>query len=65
MQRLVQAEDLARCVMENMIIIHGYLRKKAAINSNIGRDDDRINQGGLKCVSVSTGTNVISMMPHL
>ena len=48
-----------------MIIIHRYLRKKAAINSNIGRDDDRINQGGLKCVSVSTGTNVTSMMPHL
>ena len=53
------------CNGKHMTVIHGYLKKKAAINSNIGRDDNRINQGGLKCVSVNTGTNVISMMPHL
>ena len=61
MQRLAQAEDLARCAMENVKIIHGYLRKKTAANNKKGLTDGRKNQGGMKCASVNTGTDVISM----
>ena len=43
-----------------MTTLHGYLRKKAAINSEKGLTDDRENEG-VKCASVNTGTDVISM----
>ena len=41
-------------------MLHGYLRKKTAINSDKGLTDDGKNQG-LKCASVNTGAVVISM----
>ena len=37
------------------------LKKEAAINSDKGLADDEKNQGGVKCASVNTGTDVISM----
>ena len=39
---------------------HGYLSKKTAINSDKGLTDDGKNEG-VKCASVNTGTDVISV----
>ena len=60
MQRLLQAEDLARCAVENVTTLHGYLRKQAVINSDKGLTDDGKNEG-VKCASVNTSTDVISL----
>ena len=43
-----------------MAILHGYLRKKTAINSDKGLTDDEKNEG-VKCASVNTDTDIISM----
>ena len=44
-----------------MTTLHGYLRKKTAINIDKDLADDGKNQGGVKCASVNTGTVAISM----
>ena len=49
------------CNGKHMTTLHGYLRKKAAINNNKGLVDDGKIQGCMKCASVNTGTDVISM----
>ena len=41
--------------------LHGYFRKKTTINSDKGLGDDRKSQGDVKCTSVITGTDVISI----
>ena len=44
-----------------MTILHGSLRKKTAINSDKGLTYDGKNKEGMKCASVNTGTDVISI----
>ena len=49
------------CNGKHVTTLHGYLRIKTAINSDKGLTDDGKNQEGVKCVSVNTGTDVVSM----
>ena len=49
------------CSGKHLTTLHGYLRKKTAINSDKVLTDDGKNQEGVKCVSVSTGTDVVSI----
>ena len=42
-------------------ILQGYLRKTTAINSDKGLTHDGKNQESVKCASVNTGTDLISM----
>ena len=49
------------CNGKHVTTLHGYLRIKTAINSDKGLTDDGKNQEGIKCVSVNTGTDVVSM----
>ena len=44
-----------------MTILYGSLRKKTAINSDKGLTYDGKNKEGMKCASVNTGTDVISI----
>ena len=48
------------CYGKLVTTLHGYLRKKAAINSDKSLTGDGKNEG-VKCASVNTGTDVISM----
>ena len=49
------------CNGKHVTTLHGYLRKKKAINNDKGLTDDEKIQGGVKCATVNTGTDVISM----
>ena len=46
---------------KHVTTLHDYLRKKTAINSDKSLADNGKNQGGVKCASISTGTDAISM----
>ena len=48
------------CNGKHVTTLHGYLRKKTAINSDKGLTDDGENEG-VKCASVNTDTDIISM----
>ena len=48
------------CDGKYVTTFHGYLRKKTAINSDKGLTDDEKNEG-VKCASVNTDTDIISM----
>ena len=47
------------CNGKHVTILHSYLRKKTAINSDKGLPDGK--NEGVKCASANTGTDVISM----
>ena len=49
------------CNGKHVTTLHGYLRKKTTINSDKGLTDDGKNQEGVKCASVNTGTDVVSV----
>ena len=49
------------CNGKHVTTLHGYLRKKTAINIDKDLADDGKNQGGVKCASVNTCTVAISM----
>ena len=49
------------CNEKHMTTIQGYLRKTTAINSDKGLTHDGKNQESVKCASVNTGTDLISM----
>ena len=48
------------CNGKHLTTVHGYLKKKAVINSDKALTDDGKNEG-VKCASVNAGTDVISM----
>ena len=49
------------CNGKHVRTLHGYLRKKTAINKDKGLTDHGKNQEGVKCASGKTGTDVVSM----
>ena len=50
------------CNGKHVTTLNGYLRKKTAINNDKDLTDDEKNQGGVKCTSVNTGTDVITLV---